>query len=378
MKVFGRPFGKGRKVSLFTLGTMRAIGSKEEMQAVLKTACISGINHLETSPTYGQAEKFLGSELKALRQKGIQPEGGWVITSKLLPGFNLSKSKDQLKDLLSRLGISKIDNLALHGLNLPEHLHWSLNEEGSEFLHWAKEEQLVDQVGFSSHGNYSLIEKAIDSNRFDFCSLHLHLLDPERIPLAKKALGLGMGVMAISPADKGGRLYAPSQALVKDCNPVEPLELAYRFLIAEGISTLTVGASKPKDLRIAKKLNQAIGKLKEYELQAINQLLSERSRRLGNSQCGQCRKCLPCPQEVPITDILRLRNLAIGHEMEVFAKERYNLIGKAGHWWESKNAQSCATCGECLPKCPLNLPIPQLLAETHEMLADSPRRRLWG
>ena len=49
--------------------------------------------------------------------------------------------------------------------------------------------------------------------------------------------------------------------------------------------------------------------------------------------------CLPCPNDVPIPELLRLRNLAIGHDMTPFCQERYNLIGRAGHWWEEPRRQ---------------------------------------
>jgi hypothetical protein len=53
----------------------------------------------------------------------------------------------------------------------------------------------------------TMVEGTIIS-RFQVCSLHLHLFDQTRLPLARAALGEGIGVLAISPADKGGRLYA--------------------------------------------------------------------------------------------------------------------------------------------------------------------------
>ena len=164
-------------MSLFTLGTMRALGSVDQMHTVLQAAVLAGINHLETAPAYGPAEEFLG---QALKREGRQPDDGWVITSKLLPGLSLSEGKHQLLKILERLGCSQLDNLAIHGLNRPEHLDWALQGDGKDLLDWAQGEGHTVQVGFSSHGSQDLIAAAISSGRFQFCSLHLHLLAESR------------------------------------------------------------------------------------------------------------------------------------------------------------------------------------------------------
>ena len=212
---------------------------------------------------------------------------------------------------------------------------------------------------------------------FSFCSLHLHLFDQQRLPLARQALREGLGVMAISPADKGGRLQDPPETLQRDCAPFAPLQLAYRFLLAEGVSTLTLGASSAGDLALARRLAADAGPLTREESLALERLAEAGRARLGADRCGQCGHCLPCPSQVPIPAVLRLRNLAVGHGMEGFARERYNLIGRAGHWWEMSDGSACRSCGVCLPRCPNDLAIPELLADTHRRLVDRPRRRLW-
>ena len=370
---------------------MRALESPRQMAAVLQAALAAGINHLETAPAYGPAERFLGQALQELAGRDRASHAGLVLTSKLLPGTELAEGQEQLRAILERLGVPRLDNLAVHGLNRPEHLAWASAGPGRELLAWALGEGLVGQLGFSSHGDTALIEQALATERFTFCSLHLHLFDQTRLPLARAALAAGIGVLAISPADKGGRLYAPPPELLADCAPFHPLELAYRFLLDQGISTLSLGAAQPSDLAWARALagpsgsEQVCGQtspagawLSPAHQAALQRLAAAGRERLGAERCGQCRACLPCPQELPIPELLRLRNLAVGHGLQAFAEERYNLIGRAGHWWEAINASACARCGACLPRCPHQLPIPELLADTHQRLAAAPRRRLWG
>ena len=373
-----RSFGKGSKVSLFTLGTMRATESLDQMYFIIKKAHHVGINHIETAASYGDAEILIGNALKKLELKDKISPKNWIITSKVLPKGDFNYLKFNFKNSLKNLKLKKINNLAIHGLNLNQHLDWVLFGEGKKFIKWILESGLVDQVGFSSHGSYRLIEDAIKSNVFSFCNLHLHFLDQSKITLAELALKKGMGVLAISPADKGGRLYSPSDILLEASKPFHPLELAYRFLLSKGITTLSLGATKKEDFELARKLRNSHQKLTTIEIRALKNVEKLADERLNSTKCEQCGFCLPCPNEIPIPEILRLRNISIGYGQIEFAKERYNLIGRAGHWWEEKNSSFCLNCNECIPKCPNNLDIPNLLKQTHNLLIDRPKKRLWG
>ena len=373
-----RSYGKSCEVSLFTLGTMRATGNLNKMYCLIKSAHHSGINHLETAASYGNAEIMIGKVLSKLENSENVSRKEWIITTKVLPIGDLNYLKKNFKNSLRNLNLKKINNLAIHGVNLEKHLDWVLNGEGGKFLKWVTKKGLVDQVGFSSHGSYSLIEKAINSDAFSFCNLHLHFLDQSKLSLAQLALKKKMGVLAISPADKGGKLYSPSDILIKASAPYHPLELAYRFLLSKGITTLSLGATKLEDFSFAKKLINSSQKLTSSENSALQNIEKFANEELQSSKCLQCRSCLPCPSEIPIPEILRVRNISLGYGQWEFAKERYNLIGRAGHWWEEKNASFCLECNECVPKCPSKLNIPDLLKQTHNLLVEKPKKRLWG
>ena len=78
-----RSYGKGCDVSLFTLGTMRAVGNFNIMYGLVKGAYNSGINHLETAATYGDAEILIGKVLEKLESSENIFKKEWVITTSI-------------------------------------------------------------------------------------------------------------------------------------------------------------------------------------------------------------------------------------------------------------------------------------------------------
>ncbi|MEL6461380.1 MAG: 4Fe-4S dicluster domain-containing protein, partial [Cyanobacteria bacterium J06621_15] len=98
---------------------------------------------------------------------------------------------------------------------------------------------------------------------------------------------------------------------------------------------------------------------------------------LGTEKCSQCYECLPCPENINIPEVLRLRNLAVAYDMEDYGKYRYGMFENAGHWFPGMKGNRCTECGDCLPRCPEELNIPGLLKDTHERLKGREGRRLW-
>jgi hypothetical protein len=188
-----------------------------------------------------------------------------------------------------------------------------------------------------------------------------------------------MGVLILSPTEKAGMLAAAPRKLAEVCAPFSPLHLAHRWLLTQlGVTTLAVGAGRPEHLDAH--LSAAAGPdlLDPQERKALDRWRHAEIAELGATRCTVCFRCMPCPEQVAIPEILRLRNLAKTFDMIPFGKMRYNLLGAGADWFPGLPASACTRCGTCLPRCPEGLAIPDLLEETHELLLGEKRRRVWN
>jgi uncharacterized protein len=370
-------FGKTNlNLSVFSLGTMRCLSSPENAKNTIYQAVELGINHIETARGYGQSEVFLG---KALKSSLSIPREQLIITTKIPPVADAQIMEQYIQESLQRLQLDYIDCLAIHGINTPEHLELIQKNNGCMQAVWKAQNQgLIRYIGFSTHGEQSVIIKAIETGFFEFINLHYYYFFQRHEPIIELAHKKDLGILIISPADKGGQLYTPPQLLQELCYPLSPLELNYRFLLSDPrITTLTVGAAHPEELKLPLESADKNQELTTEEIEIFQRLETHLKTTLKTDLCSQCYDCLPCPENINIPEVLRLRNLSRGYNMTDYGKYRYRMFENAGHWFWGKKGNRCTDCGECLPRCPEKLEIPLLLRDTHEMLNGTERRRLW-
>ncbi|MEG3440016.1 aldo/keto reductase [Pannus brasiliensis CCIBt3594] len=371
-----RRFGKtDLYLSVFSLGTMRCLSGEDVFERTLHRAIELGINHIETARGYGQAEIFLGNCLR----RGIPvPREKIYLTTKVTPSDRASM-RESIENSIERLRVDYLDCLAIHGINTGEHLRQITDPNGCmDAVREAKKAGLIRHVGFSTHAPLEIILETLDTDFFDFVNIHYYYFFQRHERAIERARQKDMGIFIISPADKGGRLYTPPDTLRDLCAPFSPLALNYRFLLSDPrITTLSVGPANPDELIEPNQVADATYPLTEEEKDAFDRLETHLSERLGTEKCSQCYQCLPCPEDIAIPEVLRLRNLAVGYGMTDFGQYRYRMFENAGHWFPGRKANHCTHCGDCLPRCPEKLDIPALLLDTHRRLNGSPRRRLW-
>ncbi len=376
-----RRFGRTEwDLSVLSLGTMRCLADRETAVATIQAAIAAGINHIETAQGYGQSEIYLGQALRELFDSGQLQRSAIKITTKIPPLPDGATMARAIARSLERLQLDYIDGLAIHGVNTIVHGAMILpDHEMMQAIRTAVAAGQIRHVGFSTHGPLAVIEAAIATAQFAFVNLHYGWLEPRNAPAIAAAQAQDMGIFIISPADKAGQLYTPPAKLAELCAPLTPLAVNYRFLLSDPrITTLSVGPANPAELLGPLGLADRTAPLSDDEQAHFTALAQVQVATLGTDRCAQCHACLPCPAGINIPAVLRLRNLAVAYDMQQFGEYRYGMFEQAGHWFPGNKGNRCTDCGDCLPRCPSELAIPQLLRDTHDRLNGLPRRRLWS
>jgi predicted aldo/keto reductase-like oxidoreductase len=192
-----------------------------------------------------------------------------------------------------------------------------------------------------------------------------------------------MGLFIISPSDKGGKLYEPPPKLIELCRPLSPIQFNDLYCLARPeVHTLSIGAARPDDFE------EHVAALELYEQAApvvatIEQRLrAEMERTLGKDWCADGLRDLPnygaIPGEVNVQEILRLWTFAKSLDLIAWGRMRYNLMGNAGHWFPGANAASFQpkAVRAALGNHRFAERIPGILAEAHDLLVDTPKKRL--
>ena len=376
-----RRFGKTEElISVITLGGMRFKHGwtpprnhlpKESIEHCISTTRMAldlGVNHIETAHGYIKSEFLFGHALKEL---GV-PRNKFKMMTKGAP-MSGDETRNLVEEQLKALGLDHVDFYGWHGINNQELLKVAVEKNGPvETLHRLKDEGLIRHVGFSTHAPLDVILNAMQTDLFSFVNLHYYYFFQRNLPAVQLAGKMDMGVFIISPNEKGGMLFKPSEKVKNLCKPLTPIAFNGRFCLSHPeITTLSMGMHEPKHFS----QNLAILNGKNYVSSELSKIKTEMDAPLAkiSELCTLCNECLPCPENINIPEVLRLRNLTEGYDMLDYGRFRYNMFEGKGHWFPGTFAFHCTECGDCLPRCPENLKIPTLLMQTHKKLFSKPK-----
>jgi len=352
--------------------------SQSNLETIIKTALDLGINHIETARGYGTSEMQLGAILPTI------PREKYILQTKVSPQANPQEFLANFEQSLGYLKVDYVDLLGLHGVNTPEILDYCLRPGGCiDIAQQLQAQGKVRFIGFSTHAPLAVILQAIASNQFDYVNLHWYYIFQKNWPAITAAQAKDMGVFIISPSDKGGLLYKPSEKLMALCEPLSPMVFNDLFCLSHPqIHTLSIGASQPTDFAEHLKTLDNLANPEPILTPIIHRLEQALIETFGEDWVKTWEDGLPeiteTPGHISIRTILWLRNLAIAYDLVEYGKMRYNLLGNGGHWFPGEPAKNLANLDlrDCLKNSPHREMIPQYLQQAHELLGGETVKRL--
>jgi predicted aldo/keto reductase-like oxidoreductase len=335
---------------------------------VLRAALDRGINYVDTSPDYSdaQSEHSVGVAVKGRRDKVF-------IASKFCtPKDHLDKDTpvpdiiEAVEESLKRLDTDYVDLIHIHACNDLDRLMAPTFHEAFDKLQQAGKARFM---GVSSHTPEleTVMTKAVDSGRFDVIMTAYNFANwPTLDEIMVRAHKAGVGVVAMKT------LKGAYHTVLGDFTPDERnsfAQAAFKWVNTNPqVSGLVVTITKPAQLD---EFLFASGKRAEP---ADLVLLEKYDRLIANEYCRPgCGECLDsCPAGLPIDDVLRYTMYFDTYGQEREAMKRYGeMTARKGH-----GAELCASCAApCEQSCPYELPIKKKMARADRLLRLEPAAR---
>jgi len=368
-----RRFGRTEMMlSQYSLGCMQITGKSKESNAIatIERAVELGVNHLETARGYGNSEERVGKALKKILKK--VPREELYITTKIGPSSDVDEFKRNFDISMGHLGIDYLDNLDFHGPGSYKTVAPAMTERGClGYVRKLMSEGVVRHFGFSTHGYPKGVMELVNTNEFESINLHYYYFYQGLRHVVDRAAELDMGVFIISPNNQGGKLQAPTDSLSEACAPLSPMTFNHMWLLNQPeIHTLSFGPNSPQqiDANLVAEDYDGTGPERTVFDQVLGQVEGAYRNKLGADFCTVCNECLPCQENINIPGLLNWRQMNKAFDMTEYAQGRYAKVGSGGAWILGQKGDQCTKCGDCTPRCPENLDIPQLLWEAHKEL----------
>ena len=366
-----REFGNtGVKVPALGMGCMRLPVINGDMNNIDEDAAIKlirqaidgGVTYVDTAWGYhgGNSEPLVAKALADGYREKVQ------LATKL-PVWLVEQPSDLDKYLdlqLEKLQTDHIDFYLMHALNAKT---WkNIKENGVfDFIPKIKKDGRAKLVGFSFHDKYEVFEDIVTSYDWDFCQIQYNLLDEDYqagLKGLKLAAGRGLGIIIMEPLRGGGLTANIPENIQQAWDNILPKRTPADWSLSwlwnqKEVGVILSGMTEPwhvsENIEIASRSGvNTLNTQQNDQLMKVRDLYHERI--IVN--CTQCAYCMPCPHGVNIPGCFQFLNQGSMLNNWDEGKRLYNILVK-----DVQKASNCIACGECLEKCPQQIPIPEMM-----------------
>ncbi len=318
----------GLKVSEVGFGCIPIIRlSMDEAIRVLRRAQELGVTLFDTANVYLDSEEKIGRAFQGLRPQ-------LVLATKSMKRDRQGVEGD-LDQSLRLLKTDYLDLFQFHQVSQEADFQAVTSGGPLEAALRAREAGKIRHLGVTSH-NLEMAVKLVKTDLFSVVQFPFNFIEPaaasELHPLARER---NMGLLAMKPFCGG---------------QVDNAALAFKYLRQFPDVIPLAGWDTMARVDEVVDLYQTGNVVTPEDLAAMERYRDE----LGDRFCRRCEYCQPCPQGVIITPAMLYAIVA--HRMGP-AK----AAGFSAKFMET--VRNCEECGECVDRCPYNLPIPEMLKE---------------
>jgi predicted aldo/keto reductase-like oxidoreductase len=303
--------------------------SEEDAIQVVRRCYERGINYFDTARNYTVSEERIGKALEDVRNE--------VFFATKTHAQTRDTALGELEVSLKNLRTEYIDVYQLHSVSTQEAWAQVSSPDGVlTALYQARDEGKIRHIGITSHSP-SLLTEIVKEDVFETIMIPFNYLATEPaatlLPLCHR---MNVGTIIMKPF--GGGAFSNARTALK-------------FVLSnENVDVVIPGMMSGDEVEENVAIASTAHRLLDEEFRLIERDRAE----LGDQFCRGCDYCQPCPQQIPISTLMR---------WEVFEKRvgwvpRFETRFRDG----LAKASTCIDCGECEARCPYHLPIRELLA----------------
>lgn len=304
----------------------------DEAVQVLRHALDRGVTFYDTANAYNDSEEKMGLAFAGQRDKV-------VIATKTMKR-DAAGALAHLEQSLRSLRTDYIDLYQLHQVSQEQAWQMIAGPGGAlEALVKAKQQGKIRHIGITSH-SLPMAVKLIKTGLFATVQFPFNYIETAaRDELFPIACDMGLGIIAMKPF-AGGVIGSAA--------------LSFKFLRQYPEALPIPGYHSVASVDEICGLYDAPNVVLAEDIVAMN----ASREAVGKRFCRRCEYCQPCPQGVPITPAMAY---------PVIAARMSPAVAVGFSRLVMEQVPKCVACGDCLPRCPYELSIPEILKANYDL-----------